>query len=49
MDQQQPEQAGSAISAESRAEWSAPQVDKLVAGGAEASSGNDIEGLDGLS
>lgn len=49
MDQQQPERAGAAASAEPRAEWTAPEVDRLVAGGAEAAAGADVEGLDGLS
>lgn len=49
MEEQQPERAGGAASAESKAEWKTPQVDKLIAGGAEASAGADIEGLDGLS
>lgn len=49
MDQQRPERAGGAASAETKAEWTAPLVDKLIAGGAEASAGSDIEGLDGLS
>lgn len=49
MDQQQPEAAGGTASADTRAEWTAPQVDRLIAGGAEASDGADIEGLDGLS
>lgn len=49
MDQQNREGAGSAASAQVKAEWTAPEVDKLLAGGAEASAGADIEGLDGLS
>jgi hypothetical protein len=49
MDQQQPGEAGGSESGESRTEWAAPQVDRLIAGGAEASAGADIEGLDGLS
>lgn len=49
MDKQQPERTGGAASAEPRAEWTAPEVDRLVAGGAEAAGGADIEGLDGLS
>ena len=49
MDQQQPEWPGGSASAESRPEWTAPQVDKLIAGAAEASAGSDVEGLDGLS
>jgi hypothetical protein len=46
MDQQQPGGAGSAAT---KAEWTTPTVDRLVAGAAEANSGNDVEGLDGLS
>jgi len=49
MEKQQPERAGGGASAETRAEWTAPEVDKLVAGAAEASAGADVEGLDGLS
>ena len=49
MDQQQGERSGGSESGEPRAEWAAPQVDKLIAGGAEGSAGADIEGLDGLS
>lgn len=49
MDQQQPERADVTTSVEPRAEWTAPQVDRLIAGGAEGNAGADIEGLDGLS
>ena len=49
MDEQQPERVGGPGSAEARAEWTAPEVDRLLAGGAEAAAGSDIEGLDGLS
>jgi hypothetical protein len=49
MDQQQSKRAGCGASTGTRAEWTAPLVDKLVAGGAEASAGSDVEGLDGLS
>lgn len=49
MDNQHPDRTGGAASAEPRAEWTAPEVDRLIAGGAEASDGTDIEGLDGLS
>ena len=49
MDEQQAEGSVGSASAESRAEWTAPEVDKLIAGGAEGSVGSDIEGLDGLS
>lgn len=30
-------------------EWTPPQVNRLVAGGAEAGPNNDVEGADGLS
>lgn len=46
---QQSQGAGGTAAADTRAEWKAPQVDKLVAGGAEGNAGADIEGLDGLS
>jgi len=49
MEKQQPERAGGAASADTRAEWTPPEVDKLVAGAAEAAAGSDVEGLDGLS
>ncbi len=49
MDGKQAERASGAASAESRAEWTAPQVDRLIAGGAEGNAGADVEGLDGLS
>ena len=49
MEKQQPEHTGVAESAETRAEWTAPEVDRLIAGAAEASAGSDVEGLDGLS
>ncbi|MGA9582779.1 MAG: hypothetical protein WBR13_12510 [Allosphingosinicella sp.] len=48
MDQHQTEQTRGA-SAERKAEWTTPLVDRLIAGGAEAAAGADIEGLDGLS
>lgn len=40
---------GAAAPAEPKAEWKAPEVDRLIAGAAEAAAGADIEGLDGLS
>lgn len=49
MNGKQAERAGGVESAESKAEWTAPQVDRLIAGGAEGNAGNDVEGLDGLS
>jgi hypothetical protein len=49
MDQHSTKRTGAAASAEPKAEWTAPQVDRLVAGGAEANAGADVEGLDGLS
>ena len=49
MHEQQPERADAAASTGPRAEWTTPEVDRLIAGGAEASAGADIEGLDGLS
>ncbi len=49
MDHRNSERAGGAELAEPKVEWTAPQVDKLVAGGAGAAAGADVEGLDGLS
>ncbi len=49
MDRQQPEESGVGASAGDKARWTAPQVDRLIAGGAEGSAGADVEGLDGLS
>jgi hypothetical protein len=49
MDKQQPYPAQDAGWAGTKARWTAPQVDRLVAGGAEANAGADVEGLDGLS
>ena len=48
MDEQQRE-GPAGVSAEVKAEWTAPLVDRLIAGGAEGNAGNDVEGLDGLS
>ena len=49
MDQHPTKPSGDSASIGTRAEWTAPQVDRLIAGGAEAAAGADIEGLDGLS
>jgi hypothetical protein len=50
VDQQQPpEQTVEAVSAESRMEWIRPQVDRLVAGGAEAGGVSATDGIDILS
>lgn len=49
MEKRHPEGTDGAESAGIRAEWTAPEVDKLIAGGAEGSEGADVEGLDGLS
>lgn len=49
MDQKRPESIGGAAPDRPKSEWSRPEVDRLIAGGAEASAGADIEGLDGLS
>jgi hypothetical protein len=48
MDQQTLEE-GDRRANEPKAEWTTPQVTCLIAGGAEANAGADIEGLDGLS
>lgn len=44
MDQQHPEQIDGATSAEPR-EWIRPEVDRLIAGGAEATDGADTDGV----
>jgi hypothetical protein len=49
MDQQNPDRAVGAASATARAEWTAPEVDRLIAGGAEGSDGADTDGADLLS
>jgi hypothetical protein len=46
VDQQQPEKTSGATSAESRAEWTEPQVDRLIAGGAETGPAGDVDGAD---
>ena len=48
MDQRQPEQTAEAVS-EPRAEWIRPQVDRLLAGGAEAGGDTSTDGIDILS
>jgi hypothetical protein len=49
VDQQQPEQTVETASAESRAEWIRPQVDRFIAGGAEAGGSTSTDGIDILS
>lgn len=44
MDQQQAEQIGGATSAESKAQWARPEVDRFAAGSAEASDINSTDG-----
>ena len=48
MDQKQPEPIVEALS-ESRAEWTRPQVDRFIAGGAEAGGSTSTDGIDILS
>ena len=45
MDHQRPEQTGGVTSAEPREEWIRPEVDRLVAGGAEAADINSTDGV----
>lgn len=49
MDHQQTAQTDGATSAESRAEWIRPQVDRFIAGGAESGPAGDVDGADTLS
>lgn len=49
MGQEQSDRSGDIGSAAPKTEWTVPQVDMLIAGGAEGSAGADVEGLDGLS
>lgn len=49
MDQKRPEHIDETAPARLKPEWTRPEVDRLVAGAAEASAGSDVEGLDGLS
>ena len=49
MDRQHLQDPARGAPAEAKLGWIRPEVDRLVAGGAEASTGADIEGLDGLS
>ncbi|HYE27069.1 MAG TPA: hypothetical protein VEA61_02390 [Allosphingosinicella sp.] len=46
VDQQQPEQIDGVTSAEPRADWTRPQVDRLIAGGAEGSADISTDGID---
>ena len=48
MNQKQPERTVEALS-ESRADWIRPQVDRLIAGGAEAGGSSSTDGIDILS
>jgi hypothetical protein len=41
--------SGAAASAERKSEWTRPEVDRLLAGGAEATDGADTDGADLLS
>jgi hypothetical protein len=43
------EQADVAASTQQKPQWIRPEVDRLIAGGAEGNAGNDVEGLDGVS
>lgn len=45
MDQRHPEQIDDATSARPKEEWSRPEVDRLIAGGAEATDGADTDGV----
>ncbi|HEX8238757.1 MAG TPA: hypothetical protein VF574_03350 [Allosphingosinicella sp.] len=49
MDHRQTERIGRAASAQSRAAWIRPQVDRFNAGGAEAGPSGDVDGADTLS
>ena len=44
MDQEQPEQVDVGTSA--KAEWTKPEVDRLIAGGAEAGGSTSTDGID---
>lgn len=46
MHQQQPEQIDGATSAEPRADWIRPEVNRLIAGGAEAGGSTATDGID---
>jgi hypothetical protein len=43
------EQAEGTASTQQKPQWIRPEVDRLIAGGAEGNAGNDVEGLDGVS
>lgn len=43
------EQVEDAASAEPKAEWTRPEVDRLIAGGAEAAGDTSTDGIDTLS
>lgn len=45
MDQRKPEQSDGAVPAPAKSDWSRPEVDRLVAGGAEATDGSDTDGV----
>ena len=45
MDRKQPEEMAGAAPARPRPEWSRPEVDRLIAGGAEATDGADTDGV----
>jgi len=49
MDQQQQEQTESLILAEGKAEWTRPEVERLIAGGAESGGDTSVDGVDILS
>ena len=42
-------QAEGAAPAGPKTQWVRPEVDEMLAGGAEGNAGNDVEGLDGVS
>lgn len=46
MDHEQPERTVETASAESRAEWSRPQVERFIAGSAEAGGDTSTDGID---
>ncbi len=49
MEQQQTGRGSDVGSSPLKTEWTTPQVNRLIAGGAEGNAGADVEGLDGLS
>ncbi len=48
MEQQQTGRGSDVGSCPLKTEWTMPQVNRLIAGGAEGNAGADVEGLDGL-